>query len=31
VSATLGHADWRTTSAYTYARPGNGLERYRAA
>jgi site-specific recombinase XerD len=28
VSSTLGHADLRTTSAYTHARPGDSSARY---
>ena len=30
VGTTLGHADLRTTSAYTYARPGDSSTRYLA-
>jgi site-specific recombinase XerD len=30
VSARLGHADLRTTSAYTHARPGDSSARYLA-
>jgi site-specific recombinase XerD len=30
MQATLGHADLRTTSAYTHARPGGSSARYLA-
>ena len=30
VQSTLGHADLRTTSAYTHARPGDSSARYLA-